>query len=200
MKRILLTNLLRVICMIIPFLISDIGSADSTHMGVEPAEMVSLVRICEEKDSCSFKRTTSYGGMETDSFKIPEGKVLVVTEFDWRYVNGAGFGLEDQLIEFDLIRGSLCELGDKPCAGPPVRSFAVATQYGQVIGGAIFASGTLQMTTGFVISIPAHLGVNLKDMFGNHIPTTGEFTVLDVTVRGYLITPTCGLPGTPPCR
>ncbi len=177
-------------------------------MGVEPNELVSLILVCEipeggSNEICDFKRTLMSGPPEADFFAISEGKVLIVTEFDWKYINTTGSDLEDQPIEVHLNRKVspiACALDPKLCPLPPLKSFGIANQFGSVIGGGIFASGNVQMTTGFAITFPSTLLVNVLDMFGTQLPIHNDFADLQVTVRGYLVTATCGIPGAPPCR
>jgi hypothetical protein len=197
MKRLLSAN---VLFLLIAFFFSHRSIADPTHMGVEPHEMISLIRVCEDSsdgEECGFKRTLNVGGTEKDFFKIPEGKVLIVTDFEWKYINTKASELENQLIECDLTRIVFC-ISD--CPLPPAKSYAIANEFGSVFEGGIFASGSLQMTTGFVVGPPMNLGIRVIDIFGKPLPSHDDSAVLEATVRGYLLTATCGIPGTPPCR
>lgn len=195
----------RCLYVIVALLFSQVSFADPTHMGVEPQELVSLILVCEtpqgeQEEVCDFKRTAIYGPLQQDFFKIPEGKALIVTEFDWKYTNAFGSELKDELIEVFLLRGLPC-IGDQAlCPRPPIKSYAIANPFGASIGGSIFATGNVQMTTGFAIALPGTLLVRVRDMSGNVLPIHGDFAELQATVRGYLVTVTCGIPGAPPCR
>ncbi len=55
----------------------------------------------------NFKRTYMDGLVDPDFFEMPQGKALIITEFDWKYINTAEFDLNGQLIELNLSRMSL---------------------------------------------------------------------------------------------
>ncbi len=177
----------------------------STHMGVEPQELVSLIRHCYVNDTpplfdCFMRRTFATGELE-DNFKIPEGKMLIVTDYEWKYVNTEPNDLAGTLLRISIHRS--CLDPQDACLTShfqPASSFAEANEFGPILGGGIYASGNAQMTTGFAVASNRKLSVHMEDMLGGFLPTSGEFIKLELMVRGYLVASTCGIPGTPACR
>jgi hypothetical protein len=190
------------LCLVLTLLISPICYGAPTHMGVEPQELVSLMRQCFKNDDgeieCRFIRQLADGAKEIP-FEIPEGKVLVVTEFEWEYINTEPNELDGTPVRFSLWACSTSQLGCLTIL-PDAHSFTTAHQVGPIIGGAIYASGSLEMTTGFAISRSRFLKAGLTDAYGGGIATEGEFIKMEVNVRGYLVAIECGVPGGPPCR
>lgn len=202
MNQLCFLTAVRWLCLVLILLVSPICFSAPTHMGVEPQELVSLTRQCEKNSDgeieCDFVRQLIDGFKETP-FVIPEGKVFVVTEVEWAYVFTEPNELDGTLFRFLL---EACLIGKLGCLNiqPDASSYSTAHQFGPIIGGGVYASGSLEMTTGFAIASNRKLGARVVDMFKGSLPTEGQFVNLEVNVRGYLVAADCGVPGTPPCR
>jgi hypothetical protein len=63
----------------------------NTHMGQPPSNHVTLHSFGGPggEDGLEFLRINADGTREPDAFRVPAGKVFVVTDVDWQYNSGA---------------------------------------------------------------------------------------------------------------
>lgn len=152
-----------------------------THMGQPASNHVTLELVKVGTGGCEpcqldFVRVLPDGNAETESYRVPEGKVLVVTDVDWQY---ATWGL------FETKRVQILRLFIENLAPPYFTRVAfestitlVDDGYGGLAGGI-----SERMTSGFIVSSEARICPNVYPG-----PTCrGEGGGLQhVTLRGYL--------------
>jgi hypothetical protein len=185
-------------CLSVLFVIAGVSicAAAESHMGVEPANFATLVWTCgDDIPFCLFRKSNPDGGLEP--FLIPQRHVFVVTEFDWRFKEEGQVDISNML-EFSLERG-LSPLDSIK----QVRSYAFTKSIGcgsnPLCVPAFGASGSEQMTTGFVIAEGSLLRPTIGFAFADEGLST-HTSKLAVTVRGYFMKPACGFNTLPPCR
>jgi hypothetical protein len=189
----------KMICLLVLFVIGAAVSncfAADTHMGVEPADLVTLLWTCgDEIPLCLFRKSNHDGSLEP--FHIPQRHVFVVTEFDWRFKEEGQVDISNML-EFSLERGTSPLDSTKQ-----VRSYAFTKSIGcgsaPLCVSAFGASGSEQMTTGFVVVEGTLLRPTIGFAFNDEGLSTHS-SKLAVTVRGYFAKPACGFNNLPPCR
>jgi hypothetical protein len=150
-----------------------------SHLGQPVGEHVTLEVVGGMKGGCGrdqldFVRVLPDGNTESSpgGYRVPEGKVLVVTDVDWQYVHPKG---ADGAGKIQVLRLSIDDL-TKPGNGR--RAFdSTITLSGQGEGGV-----SVSMTSGFVVSSKARI---CPDVFPG--PQGPPFGLQHLIVRGYLI-------------
>ena len=164
--------------------------AQTTHMGVPASDMVVLKTVCSPffmkvcdsdalfgtTDGSTYDRIPADGKPEQD-FKIPERKVLVITDWEWSYSESTV--MDDSAhdaISVDL--GALHGMSISETALKVTDGNSPLTTQGH-------ASGATQMTSGFVVSILPRWRVN-RVIVGPNVPplSSRSFTII---IRGYLL-------------
>jgi hypothetical protein len=133
----------------------------NTHMGQPPKNHVTLVVIGvgstgDPKEDLDFERIMPDGHTAPGLFRVPAGKVLVVTDVDWQY----GSGTPARIQIFRIFNGG----------SEVFESSVILSDSGE---GGISES----MTSGFVLSSGRRIVV---DTF------PGGGTIQHVVIRGYL--------------
>ncbi|MGJ5819069.1 hypothetical protein [Paludibaculum fermentans] len=165
---------MRIHVLIVSFALCAMGSLAQTRpSNVKASNMVLLELTTGAKDGCGplkfeFVRTLPDGTAETDAYRVPEGRVLVVTDVDWHFVSGP----PNQLQVFRLL---VQNLGD----GAKIRrAFESAVQLnGFGIGGA-----SEHMTTGFVVAPQARICADATQGMDGSVMRLSK-----VLLRGYLM-------------
>ncbi len=156
---------------------------NTTHMGVPPSEHVVLEVVGGAVEGCGvakwdFIRTLPDGTRASSFFRIPQGKMLVITDVDWQY------HYEEQAYKMMILRlmiYNLAEVTDHPGPHPHpnmrrvFESTVILNQFGE---GGISES----MTSGFVVSSKARI---CPDLFPG--PQGPPFGLQHLILRGYLI-------------
>jgi hypothetical protein len=134
---------------------SSLYAAPKTHVGVPPGELVLLTATCfSSANSCApFKRRFADGTSEENGFLVPPGKMLVLTELDWDYLNSgeSAAGLDKERV---LLQLSVENLADEDIGGPILRSASIA-QYKNCVDPCqphAFAFKNVSLTSGFALS------------------------------------------------
>lgn len=165
------------------FVFASIALAQS-HMGVPPEDFVTLEAHCKAADDvvCTeaypLSRTYPDGSGGSVPYVIPEGKLLVVTDVNWRWTT---IDLDDARIghhmEVFLRRDNLA---NSSLSNEPFTSSATIsrTLCASPCVGAISATGDVEMTTGFIVGSEAKLAYSVND--------TGSFGLV-LIIRGYLL-------------
>ena len=135
-------------------------------------DLVTLEMITGARDGCAdaavdFVRTLPDGMAAADVFRVPEGRLLVVTDLDWQYLSGPPGSTA-------ILRVMVQNLADK---AKRRRVFESTVRIGA--DGATGASE--HMTTGFVVS--SHARVCLDLVPG---PLGSPLRISKVLMRGYL--------------
>jgi hypothetical protein len=157
------------------------GAKSLTHLGQPAGEYVILEVVGGMKGGCGpakidFVRVLPDGGTEAGpgglGYRIPEGKLLVVTDVDWQYVHPKG---AEGAAKIQILRLSIESLA-KP--GSSRRAFeSTVTLSSQGEGGT-----SQSMTSGFIVSSKARI---CPDVFPGPLgPPSG---LQHLIVRGYLI-------------
>ncbi len=147
-----------------------------THVGQRFGEHVTLEVVGGATGGCGaaqrdFVRNLPDGTRTGGFFRVPDGKVLVVTDVDWQYVHPSGAAGADKLQIMRLFIQSLVNPSDELRA---FESAIVLSSEGE--GGASEA-----MQSGFVVSSAARL---CPDVFpGPEGPPSG---LQHLILRGYL--------------
>jgi hypothetical protein len=170
-------------------LIASAVFAQNTHMGVPASEMVILRTFCSDNlsgnpcDTDKFGRTTSGsaydrlladGIVDTD-FKIPERKILVITEWEWTYS-------EDTVLEASARDPITVMLGPVTRASVSETNLKV-TDGDSPLWNQGHASAATQMTSGFVASVLPRWNIN-RGIVGLDSPSKRSFIIV---LRGYLL-------------
>ena len=151
-----------------------------THMGVPPGEHVVLECVGGATDGCGtakwdFVRNLPDGTRASGYFRIPEGKMLVITDVDWQY------HYEEHAYKMMILRLKLINIAEFSAPGPEphgervFESTIILNQFGE---GGISES----MTSGFVVSSKARI---CPDLFPG--PGGPPHGLQHLILRGYLI-------------
>jgi hypothetical protein len=141
-------------------------------MGVAPREHVMLDMVTGARDGCGaakieFVRLGMDGSASEQPFRIPEGRVLVVTEADWFY----GGGVVDSLVMMRIFAENLQDASKRR---------KLAELVARVSAGG--AGANAQFTSGFLVSSKARLCVDSAP-----VAFTSPVRTANVLLRGYLI-------------
>lgn len=164
---------MRFCLLIVSFAVCATGAAGQTRPSTLKASNIVLLELINgAKDGCGplkfeFVRTLPDGTAETDPYRVPDGRLLVVTDVDWHFVSGP----PNQLQVFRLL---VQNLGD----GAKIRrAFESAVQLnGFGIGGA-----SEHMTTGFVVAPQARICADATQGMDGSVMRLSK-----VLLRGYL--------------
>lgn len=147
--------------------------AGVTHLGVSPNDMVTLEMRSDVRGGCGelkldFVRLLPDGTSDTAVFRVPKGRVLVATDLEWYYFNGAP-GL---VVGLSVL---LENLEDPKKRGRAMESTVRLGPDG--VGGA-----SEYMTTGFVVSSGSRLCVDVVNGVAGP-----QLRLSKVLLRGYLV-------------
>jgi hypothetical protein len=148
-------------------------AGEITHLGVRAEDLIA-VELAKDvdggcgKEKLEFVRLHADGTSSHEGFRIPRGKALVVTDFDWYYSGGT----PGQVIILSLIVENISDAAKRRrAAESTVRLGADG------VGGA-----SVRMTTGFVVSSRARLCAETING-----PVGTPMRLSKVLVRGYLV-------------
>lgn len=164
--------------------------AQNTHMGVPAKDMIVLKAVCspihlnvcdsdglfETTDGSTYDRISADGKLEQD-FKIPERKVLVITDWEWTYFETTV--MEDSAN--DAVRVDVGALYGMSISETSLR----VTDGSSPLVAQGHASGTSQMTSGFVVGVLPRWRVN-RVIVGPDVPPSSSRT-FTIILRGYLL-------------
>ena len=177
-------------CLLITVMLPASGVfAQTTHMGVPAKDMVVLVANCSKSDAnpeCQNLGNSTFGvtyrrilanGNEL-VFTMPERKVLIITDYEWRYHESGVTedSANDRLaiaIAYAPILGKTASMSQS--------SLTVTPESGLSTQGNAF--GSAQMTSGFVASIVPTWSLNREILDAPEISVRSFRIVL----RGYLL-------------
>ena len=182
----------RKIFIIILMLFASSVFAQTTHMGVPAKDMVVLTAYCSnfhpnppcgtDPDSkasigTTYRRILPDGSIEP-SFTIPLRKVLVITDYEWRYK-------ESTVLEDSAKSPVMVNIGY-----PAILASSATTSQSElkVIQDDVFtqsghASGELEMTSGFVVGVLPQWSLSRNILETPPISNRYFFIV----IRGYLL-------------
>jgi hypothetical protein len=155
-------------------LIFTLASAqDRTHLGVAARDLVVLELVTGVRDGCGpakidFVRSFPDGTQSADVFRIPDERVLVVTDLDWYFFQG-------QPGTTQVLRVNVENLAD---ASKKRRAFESTIRLNSDAAG----GASEHMTTGFAVSSKAR--VCLEILSG---PIGPPLRISKVLMRGYLV-------------
>jgi hypothetical protein len=145
----------------------------ATHQGVPAEDLVTLELRNDVKGGCGeakldFVRLFPDGTSDAGVFRVPEGRVLIVTDVDWHYFNGPP-GL---VVVLSVLIENLADPTTRR------RAFESAVRLGpDGVGGA-----SEPMTTGFAVAPEARLCL---DVVNGSIGS--PLRLSKVLLRGYLV-------------
>ena len=147
--------------------------AGEVTRNVPPKDLVTLQMVAGADEGCGparleFRRVFPDGASASKVFRIPEGRLLVVTDVDWQYHSGAP-GLVQILA---LVIENLAETFKRHTA------FESTIRLGSDGVGGI----SEHMTSGFVVSSSARICVELRNG-----PIGPPLRLSRVLLRGYLV-------------
>jgi hypothetical protein len=136
-----------------------------------PRDIVTLEMYGNAKDGCAetkvdFRRSYPDGTVSADSFRVPEGKALVVTDVDWYYTSGLAGAAQ----VLSVVVENIADRAKRR------RAFESTVRLGPDGVGGI----SEHMTTGFVVRSSARLCAETRN------GPIGSPLRLSVLLRGYL--------------
>jgi hypothetical protein len=133
----------------------------NTHMGQPPSNHVTLEAV-GVKDGLDFIRITADGTREPSAFRVPAGKVFVVTDVDWQYNSGAPQGRQTfRIFILNLAKGESWRVFESTV----------------ILNGSGDGGISEAMTSGFVVSSKGRIHVDVSP---------GGGVINHIIIRGYL--------------
>ena len=151
----------------------SLWAGEVTRLAVPPNDFVTLEMISGAKEGCGearldFRRLFPDGTSSPEVFRIPEGRLLLVTDVDWHYSSGAP----------GLVQILALIVENRTDQAKRHTSFESTIRLGSDgVGGT-----SEHLTTGFVISSSARICIELRNG-----PIGSPLRLSKVLLRGYLI-------------
>ena len=170
-------KLTKIFCVLIAIFALMGCDRNHTHMKQYASGHVTLASVRGMTGGCGpglreFRRVLPDGKGESGGWRVPEGKVLVVTDVDWQYAHPDH---ETAAGTIQVLRLFLENLAEPPLSKRVFESTITLNRQGQ--GGISEA-----MTSGFVVSSEARICHNVFPG-----PQGPPFGISHVILRGYLV-------------